>query len=110
VDINVLFDSEKLKTESSTEKKTMSGTLKRPIEQYDVENEANREQRRAFLNRIRFTRGLSLVFVLLVSVFFLGLILTIIGAVYLESDDSDLSESDSKPNLLSVSTFCFNND
>jgi len=79
VNINALFDSEKLKSESLTEEKSLN---ERTVEQYVVENEANREQRHAILKQIRITRGLSLVLGLLGALCFLGLIIGISGAIY----------------------------
>jgi hypothetical protein len=80
VDINVLFDSEKLKSESLTEQKSLN---ERTVEQYVVQNEANIEQRHVILKQTRLTRGLSLVLGLLVAFCFLGI--GISGAVYLQN-------------------------
>jgi hypothetical protein len=98
VDINALFDSEKLKSESLTEEKSVN---ERTVEQYVVENEANREQRHAILKQIRVSRGLSLVLGFLVAFCFLGLIIGISGAVYLRNRNDSKQIHDFQPVSLS---------
>jgi hypothetical protein len=97
VDINVLFDSEKLKSESLTEQKSLN---ERTVEQYVVQNEANIEQRHVILKQTRLTRGLSLVLGLLVAFCFLGI--GISGAVYLQNRHHSKQIHNFQPSSLEI--------
>lgn len=82
-DINDLFENKKPKSESLAE------INEHRIELYSVENDVNREQRRAFLMRLRITRSLFIVFAISVLLFIIGITVSIIGAFHLQNNNVD---------------------
>jgi len=89
VDINVLFECEKSKFDSFGDEESQN---EHSVEQYEIENQVNKEQRRVVLTRLRL-RGLSLVFALLVTIFLFGLILTITSVIYLQNNSESHTDS-----------------
>ena len=80
VDINAFFEKsvidEKMECQQSMDK-------------YSEDNEANRKQRHRILKKIRITRGLSLILISLILLFFIGMIAAMIAAVYLNKEETE---------------------
>lgn len=91
VDIKAFFDAEK-----SVNEKLECETTVLPNESvvsghylYDAENAANREQRHINLRQIRLNRGISTLLILLILLFFVGLLGTVIGTVFMRNQSSE---------------------
>lgn len=85
VDLNALFDAEKSSVNENLDKKLS-------IDEYYLQNETNREHRHVILRKMRFTRGVSMILALLMFVFFIGIILTIVGSIYMRTNVNPMND------------------